>query len=207
MYQAGLKLMSLHDYKVLILVVTAVVALIVASPAIQSFLIFPKTEFFTELWLLGPEHLAEGFPYNITRGESYSVFLGISNHLGNFSYYSIQVKFRNLTQSEPDNFNRSSNSLSPLYSLNVFVADKESIELPVTFSFDYSYSSSSSAVNFNSLTFNGEELNLTGFSSLWNSTMSVSFGDLIFELWIYNGSTGGFQYHERYVDLKLNMLV
>jgi len=182
-------------------------ALIVASPALQRLITLPQTEFFTELWLLGPGHMAEGIPYNITRGDSYNVFVGISNHLGNCSYYSLQVKFRNITQSGPDSFNRTSSSLAPLYSVNVFVSDKETWELPVTFSFDYSYDSNSSTVNFNSLTFNGAALDLKGYSTTWDSSKSVFFGNLVFELWIYNGATGGFQYHERYVDLKLNLLV
>jgi uncharacterized membrane protein len=196
-----------QDYKVIILVVTAVSALIVASPALQRLLVYPQTEFFTELWLLGPGHMAEGIPYNITRGDSYNVFVGVSNHLGNCTYYSLQVKFRNLNQSGPDSFNRTSSSLAPLYSVNVFVADKETWELPVTFSFDYSYDSNSSTVNFNSLTFNGAALDLKGYSTTWDSNKSVFFGNLVFELWIYNEATGGFQYHERYVDLKLNLLV
>ena len=199
--------MNLQEYKTIILVVTAVSALIVASPAIQRLLVYPQTELFTELWLLGPEHMAENMPYNITRGESYNVFLGVSNHLGHCAYYSVQVKFRNITQSGPDSFNRTSSSLAPLYSVNVFVADKETWELPVTFSFDYSYDSNSSTVNFTSLTFNGEALDLKGYSTTWDSSKSVFFGNLVFELWIYNEATGGFQYHERYVDLKLNLLV
>ena len=199
--------MNPQDYKVIILVVTAVSALIVASPALQRLLVYPQTEFFTELCLLGPGHMAESIPYNITRGDSYNVFLGVSNHLGNCTYYSLQVKFRNLNQSGPDSFNRTSSSLAPLYSVNVFVADKETWELPVTFSFDYSYDSNSSTVNFNSLTFNGEALDLKGYSTTWDSNKSVFFGNLVFELWIYNEATDGFQYHERYVDLKLNLLV
>jgi hypothetical protein len=89
----------------------------------------------------------------------------------------------------------------------VFVADEETWELPVAFAFDYSYDIDSYTINFNSLTFNGEALNLQGYRSMRNSTTSVVFGNLVFELWIYNDSTGGFQYHERYVDLKFNMLV
>jgi len=199
--------MNLQDYKVLILVVTAVVALIVASPALQRVLVYPQTEFFTELWLLGPGHMAEGFPYNITRGENYNMFLGIANQLGRCAYYEVQVKFRNSTQSAPDSFNRTSSSLPCLYSLNVFVADKETWELPVAFGFDYSYDSNSSQVNFSRLLFNNAQLNLNGYSASWDSNRTAFFGNLIFELWIYNDSIGGFQYHERYVDLKFNMTV
>jgi hypothetical protein len=162
---------------------------------------------FTEIWLLGSGHMAEGLPYNITRGVIYNGFVGISNHLGHCSHYSLQVKFRNSIQSGPDRFNHTPSSLSPLYSLNVFVADKETLELPLVFSFDYSYDSRANTVSFNSLTFNGEVLSLQGYSTTWDSVKRVFFGNLVFELWIYNDSTGVFQYHERYVDLKFNMLV
>jgi len=197
--------MNPQDYKTIIFVVTAVSALIAASPALQRFLVYPQTEFFTELWLLGPEHMAENMPYNITRGVSYNVFLGISNNLGNCTYYSVQVKFRNLTQSGPDSFNRTSSTLAPLYALNVFVADKETWELPMTFSFEYSHDDNLTKVSFNRLLFNGATLDLTGTSTSRDPEKNVFFGNLVFELWIYEEATGGFQYHERFVDLKFNM--
>ena len=59
--------------------------------------------------------------------------------------------------------------------------------------------------NFDSLEFNGEALNLHGYSSDWNPQTNEFFGNLIFELWIYNGAIGGFQYNERFVDLTFNM--
>jgi len=183
------------------------VALIVASPALQRILVYPQTEFFTEFWLLGPNHLAEGLPYNITRGESYNMFLGITNQLGRSAYYEVQIKLRNLTQSAPDIFNRTSSSLPSLHNLNVFVADKETWELPVTFGFDYSYNPNSSQVDFTRLLFNSEQLNLNGSSTSWDSNMTAYYGNLVFELWIYNESVNSFQYHERFVDLKFNMTV
>src|SRR4030067_1103821 len=157
--------MNLQEYKTIILVVTAVSALIVASPALQKLLVFPQTESFTELWLLGPGHMAEGYPYNISRGQSYSVFLGVANHLGGVAYYSIQVKFRNQFQSAPDSFNRTPSSLAPLYSVYAFVADNASWELPITFSFDYSYDAAASRGDFSRLQFNTAVLNLSEFST------------------------------------------
>ena len=201
------RLLDLHEYKVLILVVTAVSALIVASPALQRLLVYPQTEFFTELWYLGPGHMAEDIPYNISRGESYSLFLGVANHLGRCAYYSVQVKFRNANQSAPDSFNRTSSSQPAVYNVYTFVADNGTWELPVTFSFDYAYDSDSLRVDFHSLVFNGETIDLNGYSTFWNPERNVFFGNLIFELWIYDNATGSFRYHERYVDLKFNMLV
>jgi hypothetical protein len=227
--------LNLTQYKALFIVVTAVLALLAASPALQRVLVYPQTEFFTELSLLGPGHMAENYPYNITNGENYSVFLGVANQLGSCAYYQVQVKFRNETQSAPDSFNRTPSSLPSLYNLNVIVADKESLEIPVNFAFNYSFRSVARTVytditvpgrpgqnatveqradnitllqaNFDSLKFNGETLNLQGYSSDWNPQTNVFYGNLVFELWIYNGTLNDFQYHTRFVDLKLNMTI
>jgi uncharacterized membrane protein len=198
---------NLQEYKTLLLVVTAILTLLVASPALQRLLVYPQTEFFTEISLLGPEHTAANYPFNITLNENYSVFLGVSNHLGYCAYYAVQVKFRTQNQSAPDSFARTSSSLPPLCNLNVILADKEAWELPVTFSFDYSYDENNSQVIFNRMIFNGAALNLNGYSAPWNAEDRRFFGNLIFELWIFNDAIGGFTYHERYNDLKLNMTV
>jgi hypothetical protein len=224
---------NLTQYKTLFIVVTAVLALLVASPALQRVLVYPQTEFFTGLSLLGPGHMAENYPHNITDGQDYSVFLGIANQLGACAYYQVEVKFRNATQPAPDNLNGTPSSMPSLYNLPVFVADKQNLEIPVNFGFNYSFQSVARTVsvsvtvpggpgqnatieqrtenitllqaNFGSLNFNGETLNLHGYSSDWNSQTNVFYGNLIFELWIYNATIGSFQYNQRFVDLKLNM--
>jgi len=199
--------MNLKEFRLLVLVVTAVLALIVALPGLQRLLVFPTGESFSEFWLLGPEHGTEGYPRNITRGENNAVFLGVSNHLGRCANYLVQVKFRNFSQSAPEWLNRTPSSLASLYSVKFFVAAEETWELPVIFSFDYSYNSALSQVSCNRLIFNGAMLDLNGYSISWTSNRTVFFGDLFFELWVYNDTVGGFQYHERYVDLQLNMTV
>jgi hypothetical protein len=195
----------LQQYKVLFVVVVAVTALLVASPALQRILVYPQTDFFTELWLLGPGHTGEGYPFNITRSGDYSVFLGIGNHLGECGYYVVEVKFRNETMSAPDSFNGAASSLPSLYNMTVFVPDKQAWEERLTFNFDYGFDANMSRVEFNSMTLNGATLNLGGLTSELNATTSRFYGNLIFELWIYNASTSLFDYNNRFVDLKFNM--
>jgi hypothetical protein len=224
--------LDLLRYKALFLVVTAVLALLVASPVLEKVLVYPQTEFFTELWLLGPQHTAENYPHNITSNENYGVFLGVTNHLGSCAYYVVEVKFRNATQSGPDSFNRTCSSLGPLYSLNFFVPDEETWEMPLSFSLDYSFDKVARIVyrnvsvsapggnvtyqlvaenivldraNLSHLRLNDATLSLQGLSSDFDPQTSEFFGNLVFELWIYNAQTSGFVYHERYVDLKFNM--
>jgi hypothetical protein len=119
----------------------------------------------------------------------------------------VQVKFRNQTQSSPDRTSGTPSSLAPLYSIDTFVADNSGWELPIDFSFFYWYDEVHSQINFDRMVFNGEVLDLSGYSADWDVERSSFFGDLIFELWIYDESVGGFVYHQRYVDLKFNMVV
>jgi hypothetical protein len=196
--------LDLLQYKALFLVVTGVLALLVASPVLEKLLVYPQTEFFTELWLLGPQHTAENYPHNITSNEKYSVFLGVSNHLGSCAYYVVEVKFRNKTQSGPDNLNRTHSSLEPLYSLNFFVPDKQTWEMPMRFSLDYSFDEVTHA-RLNRLRLNDVTVSLQGMSSDFDPQAHEFFGNLVFELWIYDTRTSNFVYHERYVDLKFNM--
>jgi len=201
--------MNLSEYKVLFIVVTVVVALFVASPVLSRVLVYPRTEFFSEMWLLGPNHKAEGYPYNISRGQNYTVFLGIGNQLGYCLYYVVEVKFRNETQSAPSSFgpveNRTPSSLPSLFNVSAFVADEKDWELPMSFSFDYEVSLDRSQVLFHNLTLNDEILGLEGYSATWNGTRTVFFGDLMFELWIYDAQATALGYHGRFVDLKFNM--
>lgn len=197
--------MNLQGYKALLLVVIAVLALLAASPALQRLLVYPQTDFFTELWLLGPQNTDQNIPYNIVSGVDYNVYLGIANHLGSCAYYQVQVKFRNETQSGADLFNRKPSSLPSLYNMTVFVADKETWESRLTFSFDYTYDSNATRTNFNKITFNGLTLNLSSYSASWNSQQNATTCYLFFELWIYNSVNNSFQYHERFVSLRFNM--
>jgi hypothetical protein len=199
--------LDVRDYQVLFLTVVAVSALLVASPALSRLLVWPRTEFFTEMWLLGPNHMAEGLPYDVSSGKNYSVFLGVGNRLGHVAYYRVSVKFRNQTQPAADPFKRTFSSLPALYNFSLFVPDEQVIELPLTFSLNYSYNATLARVEFSSLRLNGEVLSLTDYTAAWNSTRRESICNLFFEAWIYNATVGDFRYHERFLSLRLNMTV
>jgi uncharacterized membrane protein len=198
---------NLTQYKALFILVTAVLALLVASPALQRVLISPQTSFFTELSLLGPRHTTENYPYGITKNVDYTVFLGITNQIGSCAYYQVELKFRNKMQSATDSSTFTPSSLPSLYNMTAIVANKESLEIPVIFALDYSLTGNSTfpQVTYNSLRLNDVTINLRDQTSDWNQQTKTVYGNLIFELWIYNSTISGFQYNERFVNLKLNM--
>ena len=91
--------MSLEDYRILFIVATLGLSLVAASPALSAVVPFSGgSERFSEFWLLGPWHMAEGYPFDVGVGEEYSVFVGVGNHMGCSEYYVVYVKFRNSTQ-------------------------------------------------------------------------------------------------------------
>ena len=197
--------MRVEEYGVFFVVVVGILALVVASPALSRLLVYPRTEFFTEFWILGPDRMAEDYPFNISSDEEYKVFLGVGNRLGYCCYYLVEVKFRNESMSAPDSFNRTPSSLRSLFNVSAFVADESVWEIPLTFSFGYGVNESSLKVRFDSLVLNDVELDLSDYMVAWNSTKNGFFGFLFFELWIYNEAIDGFMYHERFLRLMLNM--
>ena len=197
---------DLLKVKALIIVLTAVLALFVASPAIQRVLAPPQTDFYTELWILDSAHTANNYPFNIVQGNNYKIYLDIANHLGHCSYYTIEVKLWNDVMPYLGNFNNTPVNIPSLYNLTAFVPNKSTWELPITFSFTYNVNSANSQVNFSEMTLNGAVLNLNGYSTTYRGQAPKGyFGNIYFELWLYNSTIGESQYNDRYVNLPLNM--
>lgn len=205
--------MTIRGSTVLFWTVVGVLALLVASPVLSRLLVYPRTEFFTELWILDANHRTADYPSNITRNQNYNLYLGVGNRLGHCAYYVVQVKFRSQSQPAPTSFgpieDRVPSSLSSLFTITAFVADKGVWELPLDFSFDYGYrpgdNETLSRVEFNNLVLNDVVLDLEGYTIDWDSEKRGFFGNLFYELWIYDVASHVFQYHGRSVGIWLNM--
>jgi len=202
---------SVREYGVLFWTIVAVLALLVASPALGRLLVYPRTDFLTELWLLDANGETEDYPFNVTAGGEYSVFLGVGNRLGYCAYYVVQVKFRNQSQLAPSSFGpieeRVPSNLSLLFSVRAFVADEGVWEAPLTFSFDYGFNESLMRVEFSSLNVNGVAVDLAGQVIVWDAVNGEFRGFLFFEVWLYDSEVDDFGYHGRFVSLRLNMTV
>lgn len=203
--------MKVAEYGVLYWTVIGVLALLAASPFLSRVLVYPRTEFFTELWILDANHRAEDYPFNITRSQNYTIYLAIGNRLGYCAYYNVQVKFRNLTQQAPTSFgpieSRSPSNLTSLFNITAFVADEQVWEQPITFSFNYGYNRTLSRIEFSSMLLNNVWLNMTDYTITLDHKKGGFRGFLFFELWLYDAGLRVFQYHGRFVGLWLNMTV
>ena len=197
-------MVNLDQYRTLFVVVTLGLALIVASPALAMVVSFGvSSERFSEFWLLGPNHVAEDYPFNVSAGEVYSVFVGVGNHMGNSEYYRVYVKFRNGNQSLPDGKGGVPSSLSPVYEYRFFVGADEVWESPVSFGFG-DVIVEDDVLSVGKVVIDGMAFPVDVFA-VWDSEREGYFFQLFFELWRYDVDSRSFRFDDRFVGLWLNM--
>ena len=196
-------MLKLEDCKVVFAAVGLIGVLLFASPALSLVVHFPDGEEFSELWVLGPEHTAAGYPFNVSADVNYPVYMGVGNHMGKSVYYSVQVKFRNQTDDLPNETANAPSTLPSLYEYRLFLQDGQSWEQPLTFSF-LQVSTGQNRSMVGGLTLN--DVTLAVYKpSVWDQGNSGYLYELFMELWIYNVTSDAFQFHNRYVGLMLNM--
>jgi len=196
-------MLKIEDCKVVFASVGLIGVLLFASSTLGLVLRLPGGEKFSELWVLGPERMAEDYPFNVRVGENYSVYVGVGNHMGFSAYYVVYVKFRNQTESLPNATAGTSSPLPPLFEFRLFVEDGKSWEAPLRFSFsNVSFSENRSFVG--SLMINGVAFNVDKWAS-WDVENNGYYYQLFIELWIYNVEPAAFEFHNRFVGLWLNM--
>jgi len=212
--------MNLEEYRTLFLMVTLGLTLVVAYPALVAVIPFQGgSEQFTELWLLGPDHSAENYPFNVSAGETYKIFVDVANHMDRSEYYLIQVKFRNMTQFIVEGAGSKPSSVHPLYEFRFIVNDENLWESSVNFGFQNGSienkvldvdnvtmnASIEDAVLFvDEVIINGMVIPVDAYTS-WDSENSGFYFCLSFELWRYDTVLKSFRFHDRIVGLRLNM--
>lgn len=195
--------MKLEDYRVVFVAVGLIGVLLFASPVLSLVLRLPGGERLSELWVLGPENMAEDYPGNVTAGVNYLVHVGVGCHMGSSTYYVVYVKFRNETEPLPNSTAGTPSVLAPLYTYRMFIEDNSGSEVPLTFSFsNVSFSGNQSTVG--GLTINGVQSSINKSVS-WDAVNSVYYYEVFMELWIYDPASDVFSFHNRFVALRLNM--
>ena len=196
--------MKFQSYRTVFQVGSLALMLLAASPALSLFVSFPRSgESFSELWLLGPNHMAENYPFNVQAGEEYDLFLGVGNHLGHSAHYLVYAKFRNHSQPLPNVRSSEPSPLPSIHEFQFFIADGDGWETPVTFEIlDASVEGDSMVVETISI---NDRAFKVGCYSTWDSENKGFYFQLFFELWIYNSEGSSFQFNDRFVGIWLNM--
>ena len=195
--------MKLEGYKLVFVAVGLIGVLLIASPALGGVIRLPGGEQFSELYLLGPDHMAENYPFNIAVGQNYSVYVDVGNHLGSSAYYVLYVKFGNQTDQMPNATLETPSILQPLYEYRFSIQDSMNWESLLNFSV------SNAAIQGNNSQINTLQINDVAFNAdkhaMWNSNSATFTYQLFFELWIYNVQTGSVEFNNRFVNLQLNL--
>ena len=190
--------MNLEDYRVVFAVSGLILILVASAPTLSLVLPFSGGECFSELWILGPNHMAEDYPFNVVNDTVYNVFLGIGNHMGSSAYYMVYVKFRNQSEPLPNATAGTHSPLNATAEYRIFLQGGESWEAPLTFSFLGNQSLIQSLI-VNNVEFAVNE------TALWDGENNGYYYQLFLELWIYDAESDAFQYHNRFVGIWLNM--
>lgn len=195
--------MSLGDFKLLYAASCVLLGLIILSPTLAFVVRLPGGERFSELYVLGSEHLAEEYPFNVSAKGVYRVFLGVGNHMGVLEDYVVYVKLRNQSDSLSDSVNGTSSSLEPLFEYRVALRDGGVWEREVSFSLD----GISRYGNFCRISGLVVDDYLVAFDKVaaWNSRTGGFYYQLFFELWRLNGTVSAFEFHNRFVGVWLNV--
>ena len=194
--------MKLNDYKLVFVAVGLIGVLLIASPALADIRL-PNGEQFSELYLLGPNHMAENYPFNIAVGQNYSMYVGVTNHIGSSAYYVLYVKLMNQTDLYPNAATGTPSPVTPLYEYRFSVQDGGNWESPLNFSVsNATFSNNQSLINV--LTINNIAFNVNK-PAAWDANSTMFPYQLLFELWIYNVQTSSIEYNNRYVSLQLNL--
>jgi len=192
--------MHIEEYKTLFVVGNSILMLVAMVPTFSLVIRIPSgSERFSELWLLGPEHRAENYPFNVSANEDYHLFVGVSNHLGSSSDYILYVKFRNQTQLPPNSTTSEPSSLPPIHEFRFVLSDGEVWETPLIFTIEGNASLIQN-VAINDIVFP------VNCISTWDSDRNGFYYQMFFELWLYNTTSQNFRYENRlFLGLWLNM--
>jgi uncharacterized membrane protein len=194
--------MNLSEYHLVFVAACLIAVLLFASPTLSIVIKLPQGEPFSELFLLGVQQKAENYPYNIVNDASYTVYAGVTNHLGTSEYYVLYMKLANGDDVLPNDEQGIPSSLAPLYEFRFQVQNEQTWLKPVTFQISNSYVIGDKAT-IGSLTINNVEYTVNK-QTFFNETQSTYQYRLIFELWLFNSSLGTAQFNNRFVSLQLN---
>jgi len=196
-------MLKLEDYGTIFLLMSFVGSLLISWPALGFVLPAAGGERFSALYVLGPNRMAEDYPFNVKENGEYRIFLGVENHMGSSAYYVLYVKLRGPDEPLPNSTAGIPSPLSALYEYRVILADEQAWEVPVVFSFrGVSFYGNSCSVD--TFIIDGLDVDVGKVTS-WDAENSGFYVELFFELWIYGNQPDRFSFHDRFVGIWLNV--
>ena len=196
--------MQLEQYRIIFISIGLIGILLFALPSINLLIKPPSDQQFSELYLLGSDHMIDNYPYAIVAGKNYPLYVGVGNHLGSAAYYTVYVKLVNKTDLLPNANLATPSSSPPIFEYKFFLTNEAIWESPLVFSVSKTSSNADGCI-INQLSINGDLFNVNKASTRDTNSTGFYYG-LVCELWVYNTTNNSFQYHNRAVNLKLNLL-
>ena len=194
--------MKLAGYQLVFVAVCLIGVLLIATPALGGVIRLPGGEQFSELYLLGPEQMASNYPFNVTVGQNYSLYVGVGNHLGSSAYYALYIKLQNQTDFLPNATTGETSPLQPLYEYRFFVQEGKTWEAPLTFSISEASTNANQSL-IKRLSINNDVIDVNKIAT-WDSNTTTYSYTLLVELWAYNIQSNSIEYNNRFVCLRLN---
>lgn len=196
--------MNFENLKLFYLFSCILLGLVILSPTLFEAFPFPEGDHFTELWLLGENHMIESGDFFVTTNNSYSVHLGVLNNMRDLEFYKICVKFRTQSDPLPDRLNELPSPLEPLFEYYLFLENNEIGEKEFRFSFE-NILFEEKDLRILELSINGYDVGMDKIV-IWDEKSNGLYCQFFFELWIYNSKTSSFQFHNRYVSFWVNLI-
>lgn len=194
---------TLKEYKRVFLTVALVGVIACCVPGIMAFVPLPSGEKFSELYIFGPGHIAEGYPFNVNSTGDYQVYLGVGNYMGESVQYGIYLKLRNASEPLPNSTSSIPSTLPVLSEYRAFLTDGATWETALNFSFP-EVVVDGNVSRISRLRLNAVVLDLNE-TTAWDNEQSGFYYQLFMELWIFNETSGEFDFHNRFVSLWLNV--
>ncbi len=145
--------------------------------------------------------MLENYPYYITAGHNYELYIGVGNHLGHSAYYTVYVKLGNEMDLLSNATSTTPSNLPSIYEYRFLLPDNGTWESPLTFTFSR-VSTGTNMATVNQLLINGVSFNLNK-QAPWNSNTRGYYFALSCELWVYDEEASALKFHNRAVSLQL----
>lgn len=192
--------MKLGQYRLVFIIIGLIGLLLLSSQLFEYFVPPLKTNSFSTLYLLGPDHTTENYPSEIMFNQNYSLFLGVINNEGFSVFYKIYIKFSHQVENFPNSTSGTPCSMEPLYEYQFAIEDGGRWETTFNFSFVRGTFGNESVIR--KLLINGVPFEVNT-PIIEDATEPASTYNLFLELWTYDVYSGVLLYNNTFVNLPL----